>query len=202
MQASYPVQFVDVWLWKCEVPSRLDEAIVNKLVTEQLKRTMRHRQAATLIGEQTQTLVARTAVSEARLLHPTPSLYPTPNPTPTPDPTPTPNPDQARLLHAARAEAMLEVAVAEASGLATTTGAAVLCYRHGYCPPPLPPSDGARARLLRPRERAWRLWTARHSQRAEDRTIGWPAIALGATALGARASFIPMSPIHAHLARV
>ena len=37
MQASYPVQFVDVWLWKCEVPSRLDAAIVNKLVTEQLK---------------------------------------------------------------------------------------------------------------------------------------------------------------------
>lgn len=91
--ASYPVQFVDVWLWKCEVPSRLDEAIVNKLVTEQLKRTMRHRQAATLIGEQTQSLVARTAVSEAR------------------------------LLHAARAEAVLEVAVAEASQLATTTGA-------------------------------------------------------------------------------
>ena len=133
LQASYPVQFVDVWLWKCEVPSRLDEAIVNKLVTEQLKRTMLHRQAATLIGEQTQTLVARTAVSEARLLHPNPN--PTPTPTPTPNPNPNPNVYQARLLHAARAEAMLEVAVAEASGLATTTGAAALCYRHGYCPP-------------------------------------------------------------------
>ena len=86
------MQYVDVWLWRCEVPSRLDEAIVNKLVTEQKKRTMRHRQAATLIastsnpnrnrnpnlnpskaatliGEQTESLVARTGVSAARLLH-------------------------------------------------------------------------------------------------------------------------------------
>ena len=75
------MQYVDVWLWRCEVPSRLDEAIVNKLVTEQKKRTMRHRQAATIIGEQTESLVARTGVSEAR------------------------------LLHAARAEAVLEVAL-------------------------------------------------------------------------------------------
>ena len=63
------MQYVDVWLWRCEVPSRLDEAIVNKLVTEQEKRTMRHRQGATLVGEQTASLVARTAVSEAHLLH-------------------------------------------------------------------------------------------------------------------------------------
>ena len=93
--ASYPVEFVDVWLWKCEVPSRLDEAIVNKLVTEQLKRTMLNRQAATLIAEQTSSLVARTAVSEQG------------------------------LLHAARAEATLQVAAAEVSGLAATTGTAV-----------------------------------------------------------------------------
>ena len=164
LQASYPVQFVDVWLWKCEVPSRLDEAIVNKLVTEQLKRTMRHRQAATLIGEQTQSLVARTAVSEAR------------------------------LLHAARAEAVLEVAVAEASQLATTTGNAAWLQAWSQAwllPRPSRPLGGARARLLRLRERAWRLWPARRSQGGRS-----------AIALGARASPLPKSPVHAHFARV
>ena len=63
------MQYVDVWLWKVRGASRLDEAIVNKLVTEQKKRTMRHRQAATLIGERAESLVARTGVSAARLLH-------------------------------------------------------------------------------------------------------------------------------------
>ena len=61
------MQYVDVWLWRCEVPSRLDEAIVNKLVTEQKKRTMRHRQAATLI---------------ASTSNPNPKPNPNPNPTP------------------------------------------------------------------------------------------------------------------------
>ena len=31
--ARYPVEFVDLWLWNAEMPSRLDEAIVNKLVS-------------------------------------------------------------------------------------------------------------------------------------------------------------------------
>ena len=30
--ASYPVEFVDLWMWKAVVPTRLDDAIVNKLV--------------------------------------------------------------------------------------------------------------------------------------------------------------------------
>ena len=65
---AYPVEFVDLWLWQVTVPDRIEDAILAKLLTEQLKQTMLFTQQATLVEQQTQNHVALSAVEEAHLL--------------------------------------------------------------------------------------------------------------------------------------
>lgn len=66
--AAYPVEFVELWLWQVTVPGRIDDAILAKLLSQQLKQTMLFAQQATLVEEQTLNFVALSAIEEARVL--------------------------------------------------------------------------------------------------------------------------------------